>query len=77
MMSMNEAAAHLYIVETLAAAKAKHHHWSYVRDAVWQSLEAFAPRCNCGHVLRFTPWLDGLRVVKCERCGWKTLESPL
>jgi hypothetical protein len=77
MLSMTEAAAHLYIIDILERAKAKSWHWSATHGAVCSKLEGFRPRCNCGHVLRFTPWLDGLRVVKCERCGWKTLESPL
>jgi hypothetical protein len=77
LMTTGEAQSHLAIVHVLEQAKVKHWHWSYVRDAVWASLESFRPRCNCGYVLRFSPWLDGLRVAKCEGCGWKTLESPL
>jgi hypothetical protein len=75
--SIAEVNAHLSIIDTLTRAKAHGWHWTAIRDAVWKPLEAFAPRCNCGHVLRFSPWLDGLRVAKCERCGWKTLEAPL
>jgi hypothetical protein len=76
-LTASEVDAHLTIIETIEDVQANviSHHTLLQR--VWRPLETFAPRCNCGHVLRFSPWLDGLRVVKCERCEWKTLESPL
>jgi hypothetical protein len=77
MMTTSEARAHLTIIETLALVLSDKMHHSMALDIMWKPLETFAPRCNCRHVLRFSPWLDGLRVVKCEACGWKTLESPL
>lgn len=72
-----EARAHLAIITIVDRALDEEWNWRITQNALWHHLEQFSPRCNCGHVLRFSPWLDGLRVVKCERCGWKCLESPL
>lgn len=76
-LSAAEVDAHLTILETIEDAQDGDLPYRVALMRFQPSLETFAPRCNCGHVLRFSPWHDGLRVVKCERCEWKALESPL
>jgi hypothetical protein len=77
MLSTTEARAHLTIIETLALVLADKMHHRTALHIMWKPLESFAPRCNCRAVLRFSPWLDGLRVAKCEGCEWKTLEASM
>jgi hypothetical protein len=76
-LTPSEVDAHLSILETIEDAQDGDLPYRVALMRFQVPLETFAPRCNCGHRLRFSPWLDGLRVAKCERCGWKSLESPL
>ncbi len=78
MLSPHEAKAHLAIVEALDAAKVKKWHWTYTHSVVEQPLKAIAPRCQqCRHALAFSPWVDGLRAVRCNWCGAGWKEAPL
>jgi hypothetical protein len=76
MMTTAEARAHVTIIDTLALVLSGRVHHSYALSVMWKPLESFAPRCNCGLVLRFGPWLNGTRVVCC-RCGATHWESKI
>lgn len=75
-MSTTEARAHLTIIDMLGLVLAKRVHPNYALTVMWKPLESFAPRCNCGRVLRFGPWLNGTRIVAC-RCGVTYWESRI
>lgn len=75
-LRLPEVNAHLAIITILDKAIAHKWHWAITRDAVWRHLEGFAPRCNCGLVLRFGPRVNGNRLVACS-CGVGFMECDI
>lgn len=63
MMSELEAQSHLNIA---------HRIWTE------QDFHAFRKRCpGCRHVLNVGPWINGMRVIRCNWCAWQYREHPL
>ena len=75
-MTTLEARAHLLLVELAMLA---HHSFISDREALVnmeRHLRVFRERCNCGRILSFSPWVDGMRAVVCP-CGYRSREVPL
>ena len=68
MLTEHEATSHLAIIEVLSLLAADEIGHGFGLHLLWEPLTSFAPRCNCGQVLKFGPWRDGRRLVAC-RCG--------
>lgn len=68
MLSTTEAAAHVRIIGTIANVQDNVISEQRAYYELCRPLEAFRPRCNCGRVLQWSPWIDGIRAARC-RCG--------
>ena len=83
-MTTTEARAHLAMVGLVAKVLSSAEdsdarrlaEWNLYNES-WDQLCAFRPRCNCGGVLNFSGWVDGLRMVTCRLCGAKVKEAAL
>lgn len=68
MLTTSEARSHLVIVETIRDVQDNVISEQTAFHRMFRPLESFAPRCNCGRVLRWSPWVDEVRAARC-RCG--------
>jgi hypothetical protein len=77
MLNAREARAHLTIID--AADRA---HMCEINDRTALlimnlPLQEFRARCNCGRVLNISPWVNGMRLLRCNWCGFTAKELPL
>ena len=75
MLSPSEAEAHLIIIDAAERGHMNEISHGLLLQLTWRPLESFRPRCNCRRVLTISPWVDGVRHLHCNWCGFSAKES--